>query len=219
MSLDILYEDNHIIVVNKPYGLLSQGDSSHDMDLLTMVKEYIKEKYQKPGNVYIGLIHRLDRNTSGLMVFARTSKAASRLSEEIRNNNFNKKYYAIVDGILTGEATLTNYLIKDEKLLKALPARKENGKLSILHYKAIKSINDTTLLDIKLETGRFHQIRCQMSLINHPLSGDSLYGSKINRKYALHAYELSFIHPVTKEVLTFNKLPNDNRFKDYFSMS
>ena len=163
MSLDILYEDNHIIVVNKPYGLLSQGDSSHDMDLLTMVKEYIKEKYQKPGNVYIGLIHRLDRNTSGLMVFARTSKAASRLSEEIRNNNFNKKYYAIVDGILTGEATLTNYLIKDEKLLKALPARKENGKLSILHYKAIKSINDTTLLDIKLETGRFHQIRCQMS--------------------------------------------------------
>ena len=177
MMLNILYEDNHIIVVVKPSGILSQEDITKDPDMVTLLKKYIKEKYNKPGDVYLGLVQRLDRMTSGVMVFARTSKAASRLSEQIRNHSIIKKYYAVVEGKTKDEDKLENYLIKDEDLVKSFVTTKEKGKFASLEYKKVKSIDNSSLVEVTLHTGRHHQIRVQMSNINHPLLGDSLYGS------------------------------------------
>lgn len=208
--LDILYEDNHIIVCIKPRGILSQADSSDKNDMLTILKEYIKEKYNKPGNVYLGLVHRLDINTKGIMVFARTSKAASRLSSEIEKHEFIKKYIATVEGMLTNTdyVTLTNYIKKDEKTKKSFVSN--DGSYAELSYRALKNykIDNTNVTDIEviLKTGRFHQIRCQMSNIGYPLYGDFKYGSKIHREnfyIPLTAYYLEFVHPVTKEILKF----------------
>lgn len=211
--LDIMYEDNHIIVCYKDKGILSQKDSSNKLDMLTMLKAYIKEKYNKPGNVYLGLVHRLDINTSGVMVFAKTSKAASRLSEDIKNHKFEKKYLATIEGhIYTLEYTkLQCKLLKSESEKKAYVD--SNGQESILYYKALKNyqINncDVCDVDIVLKTGRFHQIRASFAHINHPLYGDVKYGSK-NKvdplKFTLQAYSLSFFHPITKEWLTFEKI-------------
>lgn len=211
--LDIMYEDNHIIVCYKDKGILSQKDSSNKLDMLTMLKAYIKEKYNKPGNVYLGLVHRLDINTSGVMVFAKTSKAASRLSEDIKNHKFEKKYLATIEGhIYTLEYTkLQCKLLKSESEKKAYVD--SNGQESILYYKALKNyqINncDVCDVDIILKTGRFHQIRASFGHINHPLYGDVKYGSK-NKvdplKFPLQAYSLSFFHPITKEWLTFEKI-------------
>ena len=208
--MKILYEDNHIIVAIKDGGILSQASDKDLPDMLTLLKSYIKEKYNKPGNVYLGLVHRLDLNTKGIMVFARTSKAAKRLSEDIKNNMLNKKYYAVVEGIIenTEYQKLENKIYKDELNKKALI--KKDGKDAILYYKKIEDIKykglDLSLIDVKLETGRFHQIRCQMSNIGYPIYGDFKYGSKnkvdINH-ILLYAYELTFIHPVSKELLTF----------------
>lgn len=208
--VDILYEDNHIIVAYKPKGILSQADGSSLEDMLTILKQYIKEKYNKPGNVYLGLVHRLDLNTSGVMVFARTSKAAKRLSEDILKHNFNKKYYAIVEGNLEKDGVLKHYLLKDEKNKKSYEDK--SGKESILEYSCKKHYqianNPVTLVDVNLKTGRFHQIRCQFSLIGHPLYGDAKYGSVYHIDYInfpLEAYYLGFYHPVTKEFLEFSK--------------
>lgn len=211
--LDIMYEDNHIIVCYKDKGILSQKDSSNKLDILTMLKAYIKEKYNKPGNVYLGLVHRLDINTSGVMVFAKTSKAASRLSEDIKNHKFEKKYLATIEGhIYTLEYTkLQCKLLKSESEKKAYVD--SNGQESILYYKALKNyqINncDVCDVDIILKTGRFHQIRASFAHINHPLYGDVKYGSKNkvdSLKFPLQAYSLSFFHPITKEWLTFEKI-------------
>lgn len=211
--LDIMYEDNHIIVCYKDKGILSQKDSSNKLDMLTMLKAYIKEKYNKPGNVYLGLVHRLDINTSGVMVFAKTSKAASRLSEDIKNHKFEKKYLATIEGhIYTLEYTkLQCKLLKSESEKKAYVD--SNGQESILYYKALKNyqINncDVCDVDIILKTGRFHQIRASFAYINHPLYGDVKYGSKNkvdSLKFPLQAYSLSFFHPITKEWLTFEKI-------------
>ncbi|HIT43510.1 TPA: RluA family pseudouridine synthase [Candidatus Avacholeplasma faecigallinarum] len=211
--LDIMYEDNHIIVCYKDKGILSQKDSSNKLDMLTMLKAYIKEKYNKPGNVYLGLVHRLDINTSGVMVFAKTSKAASRLSEDIKNHKFEKKYLATIEGhIYTLEYTkLKCKLLKSESEKKAYVD--SNGQESILYYKALKNyqINncDVCDVDIILKTGRFHQIRASFAHINHPLYGDVKYGSKNkvdSLKFPLQAYSLSFFHPITKEWLTFEKI-------------
>ena len=208
--LNILYEDNHIIVCVKERGILSQADGSNKLDMLSLIKEYIKEKYNKPGDVYLGLVHRLDINTKGIMVFAKTSKAASRLNECIKNNQFHKKYLATVEGILKNNEyiLLKNYLSKDERIRKAYIDN--NGKEALLEYKAIKNykINNTdvTDLDINLITGRFHQIRCQLSNIGHPLYGDIKYGSKYNIKdeeFPLVSYYLEFIHPTKKEKTIF----------------
>lgn len=208
--LDILYEDNHIIVAYKPKGILSQSDGSNKDDMLTLIKEYIKVKYNKPGNVFLGLVHRLDINTSGVMVFARTSKAAARLHDQIKNNEFNKKYKAVVEGIISNDEfiVLENYIKKDEKLRKAYIC--DDGLFSKLEYRALKNFKinsiDVTLVDIILHTGRFHQIRCQMANIKHPLYGDVKYGSNNNIQYEefpLDAYYLSFNHPITKERLEF----------------
>lgn len=205
-KIDILFEDNHLLVVYKPKGVLSQADGSHHLDMLTLLKEYIKEKYQKPGAVYLGLVHRLDINTSGVMVFAKTSKAAKRLSLQIRNHEFEKKYRAVVEGVLTSSGTLKHNLLKDGKLKKSFVD--EKGQESILKYEVIASKGAITLVDITLLTGRFHQIRAQFQAIGHPLYGDAKYGSKYridSMKFPLEAYHLAFYHPITKELLVFEQ--------------
>ncbi len=213
--MKIFYEDNHIIVAYKPKGVLSQADGSNKPDMLTLLKEYIKVKYNKPGNVYLGLVHRLDTNTSGVMVFARTSKAAARLSEAIKNHELKKKYIATVEGIISNKdyIELESYLLKNEIERKSYINK--NGQQAILKYRLISNykINniDVSDIEIDLKTGRFHQIRCQMSSIGHPLYGDKKYGSKNTideNSFPLEAYYLSFPHPTTKEILEFKTKEN-----------
>lgn len=212
-NLKILYEDNHIIVVIKPYNVPVQADSSNDLDMLTIIKKYIKEKYNKPGNVYLGLVHRLDRPVGGVMVFAKTSKAASRLSEEVRTNKIHKTYLTVVHGILDKKCDkLTNKMSKNEKTHNSYIDEK-NGKEAILEYKVIKEEDNLSLLKINLITGRHHQIRLQLSNINHPIYGDQRYGFQDKKQIMLYAYKLEFTHPVTKELMTFKNLPNWNIVK------
>ena len=209
VMINIIYEDNHVLVVEKPANILVQEDDTHDKDLLSILKEDIKKRYQKPGKVYLGLVHRLDRPVGGIMVFAKTSKAASRLSEQVRNHQIQKKYYAIVEGSLDKkEGTLRDCLKKNEKLNKVFIDR--SGKESILNYLVVDSKENYSLVDIDLKTGRSHQIRVQFSSRNHPLYGDQKYNknSKIGEQIALYAYELSFYHPITKDKMTFNKKPS-----------
>ena len=217
MDLKILYEDNHIIVCYKPRGILSQADNTSSLDMLTLLKEYIKEKYNKPGSVFLGLVHRLDRNTDGVMVFARTSKAAKRLSEDIKNNNFHKKYLAVVEGMIEGSRTLSDMLYYDENKKKSFIIKKKDSKEAILTYNFVDYVNGKPLLDISLKTGRHHQIRCQLSNIGHPIVGDVKYGSSIavGDKYALTAYSLSFIHPTKKEEMVFKYIPDDSFYKEF----
>lgn len=209
-NLEILYEDNHIIVVVKPNNILSQSDNTNDLDMLTIIKNYIKEKYNKPGNVYLGLVHRLDRPVSGVMVFAKTSKAASRLSDQVRTHILKKNYMAIVHdvGSLKEKDVFIDYLYKDNDNNSRVVDEKK-GKYSELSYKVIardKSVN-LTLVDIELKTGRHHQIRVQFSSRNHSLYGDQRYGIQDKKQIALHAYRLEFIHPTTKEKMIFISKP------------
>lgn len=202
--VDILFEDNHIIVAIKPKGILSQADGTDKEDMLSILKAYLKEKYNKPGNVYLGLVHRLDLFTSGIMVFARTSKAAQRLSKQIQNHEVTKKYLAIVEGSITEGGTLQTYLLKNEELKKSFVDPK--GQEAVLSYSVLENKKDTTLVDITLQTGRFHQIRAQFASIGHPIYGDQKYGSihQIpSHQFPLEAYSLSFFHPVTKNRLSF----------------
>ena len=207
-NLEVLYEDNHIIVVIKPFNVPTQEDSSKDLDMLTIIKQYLKEKYNKPGNVYLGLVHRLDRPAGGVMVFAKTSKAASRLSEEVRNRTIKKSYLAVVYGKTNDKEKLINYISKDSKTNSSYIDEK-SGKESILTYSTIKYDfnNNLSLIHVDLETGRHHQIRLQMSNIGHTLFGDQRYGIQDKNQLALYAYKLEFIHPVTKEKMSFMKLP------------
>lgn len=200
---NILYEDNHIIVVEKKINIPVQEDDSKDKDLLTVIKEYLKEKYHKPGNVYLGLVHRLDRPVGGVMVFAKTSKAASRLSEQMRLKDIKKKYYAIVEGNAKDSDTLIDKLYKNNKTNMVYVDNR--GKEAILIYKRIKTINNLSLVDIELKTGRNHQIRVQFSSRNMPLWGDQRYNknAKVGQQIALYSYYLSFIHPITKEKMKF----------------
>ena len=212
-NLNILYEDNHIIVVIKPYNILSQSDNTNDLDMLTIIKNYIKEKYNKPGNVYLGLVHRLDRPTGGIMVFAKTSKAASRLSKQIKDDKFTKKYLAVVHGTFTKkEGTLENYIKKTEDN-SSIITTKEEGKYAKLDYKVLKEKDNLSTLDITLYTGRHHQIRVQFSNINHPLYGDQRYGKQDRKQLTLFAYHLEFYHPITKEKLVFEYMPKEEIFK------
>ena len=206
-GVKVLYEDNHLIVAIKPAGVLSQSDGSNAPDMLTILKAYIKEKYQKPGEVYLGLVHRLDRPVSGVMVFARTSKAASRLSEQIRTRRVEKIYRCVVNGVLEGEGRLENFISKDEasNSVTVSDVEKPGFKASYLDYRALASKDGMTLVEVKLGTGRSHQIRAQMAHAGHPLIGDQKYGKKDNRTkdIALEAYKLSFEHPVKREFITF----------------
>jgi len=208
--MDVIYEDNHIIVVNKPQGVPSQADKTGDMDMLTLVKQYIKEKYNKPGDVYLGLVHRLDRSTAGLMIFARTSKAASRLSNYIRDGDFKKEYIAVVCKKLEVGKTeiLENYLVKDEKANKSMVVDESvrGAKLAKLEYTVIGNIGEYSYIRIKLYTGRHHQIRVQMSNIGCPLYGDIKYGGK-KGNLALFATHLETYHPTKDEILSFDLLP------------
>lgn len=208
---EILYEDNHIIVVVKKPNVPVQKDESNDEDLLTIIKEYLKTKYNKPGNVYLGLVHRLDRPVGGVMVFAKTSKSASRLSELIRNNELNKTYLALVHGKMDKEyERLENYLYKDEATHTSKIVSSDKGKLSILDYKVLKydDINNMSLLKIKLHTGRHHQIRVQLANINHPIYGDQKYGhDRVGIQIHLWASKLSFKHPVKDEIVEFKNIP------------
>ena len=209
--INIIYEDNHLLVVEKPFNIPVQEDSSKDKDLLTLLKEYLKEKYNKPGNVYLGLVHRLDRPTGGIMVFAKTSKCASRLSEQIRTNKMNKEYHAIIEGILKDkEGKLEDYLLKDEKT--NIVTVNKNGKYSSLTYEVVKEVNNYSLVKINLETGRSHQIRVQFSSRGYPLYGDHKYNKNVkdSEQLALYASSISFYHPVTKELLTFSLDIPDN---------
>lgn len=206
---NILYEDNHIIVVEKKINIPVQEDDSKDLDLLSIIKKYLKDKYNKPGNVYLGLIHRLDRPVGGVMVFAKTSKAASRLSEQVRTHKMCKKYYAVVEGNLENKATLKDRLLKDRR--SNIVKVDRNGKDAELSYEVISRRNNLNLVDIDLKTGRSHQIRVQFSSRNNPLYGDQKYNKKalVGEQIALFAYSLSFYHPTTKELMTFKlQLPN-----------
>jgi 23S rRNA pseudouridine1911/1915/1917 synthase len=209
---NILYEDNHIIVVVKEPNIPVQEDDSKDLDLLSLIKKYIKEKYNKPGNVYVGLVHRLDRPVGGVMVFAKTSKAASRLSEEIRLNKIEKHYLALVHGKFEKQNDLLkNYLYKDEKTNTSMVVGKDKGKEALLEYNVLNYDNesDLSLVDINLHTGRHHQIRVQLSYINHPIYGDQRYGNdRVGIQIHLWAYKLIFKHPVRDEIMIFEHIPN-----------
>ena len=207
-NLQVLYEDNHLIVVNKRVGDIVQGDKTGDKPLSEVVKSYIKDKYNKPGNVYLGVVHRLDRPTSGVVVFARTSKALTRLNEALREKNIKKTYWAIVKNpVSVKQGTLINYLIKNPKNNKstAYITEKKGSKKAILHYKTLTELNNYSLLEIDLETGRHHQIRVQLANIGLPIKGDLKYGFNRSNKDGgihLHARKIELTHPVSKELLT-----------------
>ena len=212
-KLNIIYEDNHIIVVVKPPNIPSQQDKTGDIDMLTIIKEYIKEKYNKPGNVYLGLVHRLDRPTGGVMVFAKTSKAASRLSEEVREKKFEKEYLVIVDGILENKSgTMEDYLLKNERnnISKVVTEKTKNSKLAKLEYEVIKYKEEINLsvVKVKLLTGRHHQIRVQFASRGHSVYGDQKYGTRgRGKQLSLWAYSLTLFHPITKEKMKFERFP------------
>ncbi len=209
--INIIYEDNHLLVVEKPINIPVQEDDSGDLDFLTMLKEFIKKRDNKPGNVYLGLIHRLDRPVGGIMVFAKTSKCASRLSEEVRNRTFKKTYYAIVEGKLEKKGTFKDYLLKDTKTNIVKVDKK--GKEAILNYELVDYEDNLSLVRINLQTGRSHQIRVQFSSRNHALFGDNKYNknAKVGQQIALFAYEIEFNHPITKERIKF-KLDLKNKY-------
>lgn len=215
-NLQILYEDNHIIVVNKRAGDLVQGDKTGDKPLSDIVKSYLKNKYNKTGNVYLGVVHRLDRPTSGIVLFSKTSKALPRLNKLFAEKKAKKTYWAVVKNAPpNSKGTLTHWLRKNPKNNKSTAYIKdtENAKKAILHYKVLKELDNYILLEIELETGRHHQIRCQLSSIGSPIKGDLKYGfdrSNPDGSINLHARKLEFVHPVKKEpIKIIAPLPDD----------
>ena len=212
-NLNVLYEDNHIIVVEKIVNIPSQADKTGDIDMLTIIKDYLKKKYNKPGNVYLGLVHRLDRPVGGIMVFAKTSKAAARLSEEVRSKQFEKRYLVIANGKFEAKTgTFEDYLLKNQakNMSKVVNEGTKNSKLAVLDYEIIKYDPDLDLsvAKINLHTGRHHQIRVQLASRNHSIYGDQKFGGRGHGKQiCLWAYSLKIIHPVTKKELNFELLP------------
>ncbi|MDD3112820.1 MAG: RluA family pseudouridine synthase [Candidatus Izemoplasmatales bacterium] len=223
MELKVLYEDNHVIVCVKPPGILSQKGSKPLPDMLTEIKSYLKEKYSKPGNVFLGLVHRLDLNVGGVMVFARTSKAASRLSQAIREGQFCKSYFALVEGslsLLNPVEMLSDELKKD--LEEHIASVDSSGKTAILKYESLAHVTwqkqKGTLVEITLVTGRFHQIRIQFASRGHPLFNDRKYGASALLKtndIGLWAYRLQFPHPITREIQFFSFAPEGPLFSPY----
>ena len=221
--MNILYEDNHLIVVIKPQNVPSQEDITEDESMLTKVKKYIKEKYNKPGNVYVGLVHRLDRPTGGVMVFAKTSKCASRLSEQIKEGKMHKKYLTVVEKTPREKfAQLTHFLKKnaEQNIVRVVPQYEEGAKKAVLNYTIVEDVDKKlSLIDVDLITGRSHQIRVQMSTIGNPVFADKKYGSKYNGNLALWAYKLTFEHPITNKPMTFIAYPpSDEMPWKYFNI-
>lgn len=211
-----LYEDNHLLVVEKPVNIPTQGDQTGDMDLLTLLKQDIKMRYQKPGNVYLGLVHRLDRPVGGVMVFAKTSKAASRLSDQIRQREFEKSYLAVLRGIPDKkEGALKHYLLKDERsnIVHTVSAEEPGAKEALLDYRVMDSAEDLSLVRVQLHTGRSHQIRVQFAAIGCPLYGDQKYGQHVNQpgqQIALWSSLIACSHPTTRERMVFRSFPPPN---------
>lgn len=210
--INVIYEDNHIIVVEKPFNIPTQLDDSGDIDMLSMVKEYVRLKYNKKGEAYIGLVHRLDRVAGGVMVFARTSKAASRLSEQIRNRTFKKEYFTVVENIVKKDSDLlVDYIVKDSKnnVVKVVDKSKRDAKEAKLKYELIETKELLSLLRVDLLTGRPHQIRIQFSSRNNPIFGDGKYRStyKSKKGIALWSYKISFVHPTKQEEMVFELYP------------
>ena len=214
----IIYEDNHIIVAVKPPNMLSQADKTRDLDILTDLKEYIRVKYAKPGNVYLGLVHRLDRPVGGLMVFARTSKAAARLSAQMREHDAGREYLCVAEGTPRDRFKLINYLIENERLGRVVvcDADERGGKQAILQGERLSSRNGTSLCRLRLETGRKHQIRVQMREMGHPLWGDHRYGHALQgQQIALWGYKLTIEHPITHKTMVFQDLPCGSVWNTY----
>ncbi len=214
----ILYEDNQVLVAVKPPNMLSQADATGDPDMLTLLKAYVKEKYHKPGNVYLGLVQRLDRPVGGLMVFARTSKAAARLDAQLREHEMGREYLCVAVGEVEDEFTLTDYLIHDpiQNREVVCEADEKGGRLAILHGRCIARREGTALCAIRLETGRKHQIRAQMRNMGAPLWGDNRYGGGIpGQQIALWGYRLTFHHPTVGEIMTFHAMPEGNIWNIY----
>lgn len=220
-QMQILYEDNHIIVVSKTSGEIVQGDKTGDKTLCDSVKEYIKEKYAKPGNVFLGIAHRLDRPVSGIVIFAKTSKALSRLNNMFRDGEVHKLYWAITQNMPQKEEdTLTHWIVRNEKQNKsyAYDREKPGSKKAMLHYKVISSTDNYTLLAVNLMTGRHHQIRCQLSAIGCPIKGDLKYGSRRSNNdgsISLHARKVEFVHPVSKQPMCIEApVPDDRLWRE-----
>lgn len=218
--MKVIYEDNHIIAVNKTCHEIVQGDKTGDTPLSELLKAWLKEKYQKPGNVFLGVTHRLDRPVSGLVLFAKTSKALPRLNEMFRTGNVKKTYWAIVKKRPPAEeGTLEHWIVRNEKQNKsyAYPAEKPNSKKAILHYKLIACSDNYYLLEIDLKTGRHHQIRCQLAKMGCPIKGDLKYGAERSNPdggISLHSRSAEFIHPVSKEAVKIvADVPEDNLWK------
>ena len=220
--MNVLYEDNHIIVINKAAGEIVQGDKTGDKSLCDTMKQYIKEKYAKPGNVFIGLPHRLDRPVSGVVVFAKTSKALERLNRMFSEGAVKKVYWALTKGIPTpAEAELETWILRNEKMNKSFSYPKEvkGSKRAILHYRLAAASQNYNLIEVELKTGRHHQIRCQLSSIGCPIKGDLKYGAQRSNpdgSISLHARYIEFIHPVSKELIAITApLPNDRLWQSF----
>ena len=217
MSLDILYEDNHLIAVYKPAGILVQGDKNGDISLLALVKKYLKEKYKKPGNVFVGLVHRLDRPVSGIILFAKTSKGASRLSEQFRDRTIRKIYYAVVEGeIKPKEGVLRNNLVKQEDIRKSIVS--DEGDEAELYYQTKKYNKNYSFIKVELKTGRFHQIRAQFSVAGYPIVGDKKYGSsKVfpDQSICLCSTEIEFQKATSSEIVKLS-IPYPKEWEKYF---
>ena len=220
--MKVLYEDNHIIVINKASGEIVQGDKTGDASLCDILKQYLKEKYNKPGNVFVGLPHRLDRPVSGVVVFAKTSKALERLNEMFRTGAVKKIYWAITkETPQPAEGTLSHWIVRNEKKNKSFAYKKEvkEGKHAILDYRALRCSQNYTLVEVELKTGRHHQIRCQLSAIGCPIKGDLKYGAKRSNpdgSISLHARKVEFIHPVSKQPISIEApVPADRLWQSF----
>lgn len=220
--MKVLYEDNHIIVINKAAGEIVQGDKTGDESLCETMKAYIKEKYAKPGNVFIGLPHRLDRPVSGIVVFAKTSKALERLNRMFSEGSVKKIYWALTKGIPTpAEAELESWILRNEKMNKSFSYPKEvkGSKRAILHYRLAAASQNYNLIEVELKTGRHHQIRCQLSSIGCPIKGDLKYGAQRSNpdgSISLHARYIEFIHPVSKQLIAITApLPGDRLWQSF----
>lgn len=224
--MTVLYEDNHIIIINKVAGEIVQGDKTGDKSLCDTMKQYIKEKYAKPGNVFIGLPHRLDRPVSGIVVFAKTSKALERLNNMFRDGNVKKIYWAITKGKpLPAEGEISSWILRNEKMNKSFSYKKEvNGsKHALLYYRHIASSQNYNLIEVELKTGRHHQIRCQLASIGCPIKGDLKYGAQRSNpdgSISLHARYIEFIHPVSKELISITApLPADKLWQSFVNVA
>lgn len=224
MDIPIIFEDNHMLVVEKSPNILSQEDRSKDIDILTLLKRKIKIRDKKPGNVFLGLLHRLDRPVGGVMVFAKTSKCASRLSDQIRKREFEKIYLAIVHGVLKKKiGRLENYLLKNNRTntVTVVDQNIKGARKAVLDYEVLDTVDDFSLIKVNLHTGRPHQIRVQFSTIGHPLYGDQRYGYKVNKKgqqIALWSHNITCIHPIFKEKIFFTSIPKNQGVWSIFEL-